>query len=1266
MERDFLTGLIQNAALLIALTTFYTFIVRFREEHSRLKPLALGLLFGTVAILGMRMPVRYAEGIFYDGRSIILTLAGLFGGGGTALVAGTLAALYRLEVGGPGVWAGTATIVSCSLLGWLSRRVSRRPPSEFRLGEFYLLGVAAHVVMLNCQLLILPWPSGVAVISRIWLPIMLVFPPATVLMGVLLRTEDRRLLAERRLASSEARYRALFAASGEALLLLDGERFIEMNARAFELFGADRCKLVEATPWSYSPSVQPNGIPSHEAARKHIAVALREGHHFFPWRHRRADGSEFDAEVTLSRIEINDHPMLLAGVRDVTERNRTQALLERMVRLYAMLSRLNEVLVTLKDSEALFRTTCQLLVERGGLAGAWIGVLDAQTQCITPLVWAGANEAYLSEVRDCLHRPLFNADFACLALARHEAVFIGDLQMLPLQDALWQVAALSLGYRALAAVPFRYGDRQAVLSVYAAAPGFFAEEEQTVMREIGDSLTFALEVMESEAARQRIEQELRESETFFRALFENHAAVKLLIDPDTGAILDANRAAEAFYGWTREHLRTMYIQQVNTLPPEAVKAEMEKARRAQRIYFEFRHRRADGSVRDVAVFSSGVPYKGKTVLYSIIHDITAAKAAEEALRERERELATLLSNLPGMAYRCRNDPYWTMEFVSEGCLALTGYPPEDLLHNQRLSYAELIVPEDRAIVWRTVQDALNADRPYELIYRIQTAHREVRWVRERGRGVRTPEGSLRFLEGLIMDITQERLAEEARTRLYEQLEQQARDIAHILDTVPEGVLVLDGEYQIVRANPLGEHYLGLLAPSFPHRPLLRLGDRSLEELLNRAGTSGLWHEVKANGRTFEITARRLEHEELSQPQWLLLIRDVTEAREVQARLQHQERLATVGQLAAGIAHDFNNILAAILLYADISQRATNLSPEVMEAFNVIKREGQRAAELVQQILDYGQRSILRRRPVEMREFLKEITRFLRRTLPETITIELSLPDTPLYAHVDPTRIQQLLVNLAINARDAMPGGGILQLGLTHNPADQPITCHFCGLVPGKAWLALTVRDTGGGISPEVLPRIFEPFFTTKGVGKGTGLGLAQVYGIVELHQGHLNIQTALGQGTTFTVYLPFMEEPKPDVLSTSVTAAFDGAERLIMVVEDAPTLRRALADVLKSFNFRVITAANGEEALALLDAHPETALILSDLIMPRMDGRALLQALRARPAAPPLVVLSGHPLENEIAQMENEGLVGWLMKPVQLEALIGLLERVLSAQGGKA
>lgn len=1266
MERDFLTGLIQNAALLIALTTLYTFIVRFRQEHNRFKPLALGLLFGTVTILGMRMPVRYAEGIFYDGRSIVLTLAGLFGGGGTALVAGTLAALYRLGVGGPGVWAGTATIVSCAFLGWITRRVSRRPPSELRLGEFYLLGFAAHIVMLNCQFLILPWPTGVEVVSRIWLPILLIFPPATVLMAVLLRTEERRLLGERRLADSEARYRTLFSASGEALLLLDRERFVEMNARALELFGGRREDLMGTTPWACSPPVQPDGRSSREVAAEHIAIALREGRHFFPWRHRRADGSVFDAEVTLSRIEINGHPLLLAGVRDVTERNRIQVLLERMVRLYAMLSRLNEVLVTFRDPQTLFQTTCQLLVERGGLAGAWIGVLDDKTQQTMPLVWAGDAVDYLSGVRDCSSPHLFSAEFACLALVRDEAVFISDLETLTLPDAPWQAIALNLGYRAMAAIPFRYGKQKAVLTTYATVPGFFAEEEQNVMREIGDSLSFALTAMETEAARQRMEQELRESEAFFRVMFENHAAVKLLIDPDTGAILDANHAAEAFYGWTREQLRTMYIQQINTLPPEAVKAEMEKARRAQRIYFEFRHRRADGSVRDVAVFSSGVPYEGKIVLYSIIHDITAAKIAEQALQERERELYTLLSNLPGMAYRCHNDPYWTMEFVSDGCLALTGYPAEDLLHNLRVSYAELIVPEDRALVWRTVQDALNADVPYELTYRIQTAQREVRWVWERGRGVRNPDGSLRFLEGIVMDITQQRLVEETRTRLYEQVEQQARDIAHILDTVPEGVLVLDGEYRVVRTNPLGEHYLGLLAPSFLHRPLLRLGDRLLEDLLSQTGTSGLWHEVKANGRIFEITARRLEHEKLSQPQWLLLIRDVTEAREVQARLQHQERLATVGQLAAGIAHDFNNVLAAILLYAEIGQRAADLSPTVLEAFNVIKREGQRAAELVQQILDYGRRSILRRRLVDMRGFLEDATRFLRRTLPETITIELSLPDTPLYAHVDPTRIQQLLVNLAINARDAMSEGGTLQISLTHIPADQPITCHFCGLVLGEAWLALTVRDTGEGIAPEVLPRIFEPFFTTKGVGKGTGLGLAQVYGIVELHQGHLAIETALGQGTIFTVYLPLMEEPKPEVLPTSSTSAFDGEERLIMVVEDAPSLRRALADVFKSFNFRVITAANGEEALALLDTHPETVLIVSDMIMPRMDGRALLQALRARPAAPPLVVLSGHPLESELAQMENEGLAGWLMKPVQLEALIGLLERVLSAPGGKA
>ncbi len=1257
MSTTFIIGLIQNAALLVALSTLYALVRRFRETQSRWTPWVMGLLFGVVTLLGMRMPVRYTEGIIYDGRSIVLTLAGVFGGGVTALVAGAIALIYRLALGGPGVWAGSATIIACAGLGWAFRRRYRHDVADLRLGDLYGLGVVTHLAMLACQLLIQPWPRGVEVVRTIGLPIMLIFPPATVLLGLLLRSEEQRIRGEQRLASSEARYRTFFESAGDALLLLDGERFVECNQRALELFGATREALVGATPFAFSPPLQPDDRPSDEAARQHLQDALNLGYTTFEWRHHRLDGTPFDAEVTLSRIVANGRTLLQADVRDITEKKRTQSLLQRMVRLYAILAKLNETLTQSRTPAELLSDVCYIAVEQGELAGAWIGLRENDSARLVPFTWAGTVEPYLEQIANCLGDHALTPEPTCQALRTGRPVFLGNL--LTCERFPWVEVALAQGYRAMAAVPFRYGTQQGVLSVYAPIPGFFAEpEEQLVLTEMATDLTFALDVMAGQAERQRLIQELRESEATFRAMFEKHAAIKLLIDPDSGAILDANEAAAAFYGWTREQLRTMYIQQINTLPPEAVKAEMERAKRAQRIYFEFRHRRADGSVRDVTVFSSGVPYRGKTILYSIIHDVTAAKAAERALQERERELATLLSNLPGMAYRCHNDPYWTMEFVSEGALALTGYAPDDLIHNRRLSYADLIVPEDRAKVWVAVQEAFLADVPYELTYRIRTAHNEVRWVWERGRAVYDAEGGIRFLEGFIMDITESYLAREAEARLLAQLQQQAADIERILDAVPEGVIVLDADYRLVRANPVGEGYLTQLAPRWEGEALKELGGRALPELLASPPAEGLWHELRVEKRIFELLARPL-HDPPAPPRWLLVLRDVTEAREVQDRLQHQERLATVGQLAAGIAHDFNNILAAILLYADIGQRTPGLSPRLLEALLTIRQEAQRAAELVQQILDFGRRSILKRQAVDVKTFLQETGRFLERTLPETIRVQLNLPDEPCPANLDPTRMQQVLINLAINARDAMPRGGDLFIGLRAIPPDQPIHCHFCGTLQGDPWLAITVRDTGTGIPPEVLPRIFEPFFTTKEVGKGTGLGLAQVYGIVELHQGHLDLETAVGEGTTFTIYLPPLPQAEAVAPGEMQANTFDGAQRLILVVEDAPALRRALADTLKSFNFRVVTAAHGEEALSLLDTYPDITLVLSDVVMPGMDGRALLAALRERPAAPPLILLSGHPLEHELARLEKEGVAGWLMKPVHLETLIALLERVL-------
>jgi PAS domain S-box-containing protein len=510
-------------------------------------------------------------------------------------------------------------------------------------------------------------------------------------------------------------------------------------------------------------------------------------------------------------------------------------------------------------------------------------------------------------------------------------------------------------------------------------------------------------------------------------------------------------------------------------------------------------------------------------------------------------------------------------------------------------------------------------------------------------------------------------AREEQERLLMQVQEQAKRVQQIIETVPEGVLLLDGDGHVVLANPAAEKDLAVLTDQdviSTHDPITHLGDRSLAEILTSPPTKGLWHEVEVAGRNFEVIARPMENgPELEN--WVLVIRDVTREREIQRRLQQQGRLAAVGQLAAGIAHDFNNIMATIVLYAQTTARAEGISDRVREQMNTINQQAQYATRLIRQILDFSRRAVLKRQLLNLSSLLKEQVKLLERTLPESIKVKLTWGADEHAAlfmvNADPTRIQQVIMNLAVNARDAMPEGGELRIALSRTAKTDEIRCVTCGPIVGEEWVRIAVTDTGSGIPPDLLPHIFEPFFTTKEAGKGTGLGLAQVYGIVKQHDGHIDLTTEVGEGTTFVLYLPVLLEHRLEAPTLETQAFVQGQGEIILVVEDNAALRKALADTLELLNYRVLEAANGREALNVLEQRAsKIALVLSDLVMPEMGGQALFYAMRQRGLILPLVMLTGHPMKSELESLQRQGLAGWLIKPPDPEQLAQLLAKVLS------
>jgi signal transduction histidine kinase/ActR/RegA family two-component response regulator len=658
---------------------------------------------------------------------------------------------------------------------------------------------------------------------------------------------------------------------------------------------------------------------------------------------------------------------------------------------------------------------------------------------------------------------------------------------------------------------------------------------------------------------------------------------------------------------------------------------------------------ADLELLEPLVASAAIAIDNARLFEEAQRELIERRQAEEALERERQRLFSLLEELPAYVYL--QAPDFSIRFANryfrERFGDSTGEPCFQVLSTDRdcEDCPTLLVFEDdapREWEWDRSPDG----RTYQIYDYPFT----------------DVDGSPLVLE-LGIDITERKRAEEARDRLLGQLQEQAQRVQQIMDTVPEGVLLLDADQQVVLANALGRKDLAALADVQVGDSLIHLAGRPLTELLT-SPPKGMWHEVTMDGRSFQVIARPFEGG-LTPGGWVLVIRDVTRQRETERYVHQQERLAAVGQLAAGIAHDFNNIMATIVLYAQMAARSEGISGRNRERMETIDRQAKHATGLIQQILDFSRRAILERQPLDLLPLLKEHIKLLERTLPESIEIKLTFkpgePATQFVVNADPMRIQQAITNLALNARDAMPGGGELKIGLERievRPGESPLLPE---MEPGE-WIRISVSDTGTGISPDALPRIFEPFFTTKGPGEGSGLGLAQVHGIVGQHQGRIDVETELGQGTAFVIYLPALGEslaqsPMPEQPSAFVT----GRGEIVLVVEDSDATRRALMESLELLNYRVLGATNGEEALSVLEERgEEIALVLSDVVMPRMGGAALLHALRERELQVKAVMVTGHPLEKELEDLRAQGMTDWLLKPVDMSQLAAVMARALS------
>jgi PAS domain S-box-containing protein len=643
------------------------------------------------------------------------------------------------------------------------------------------------------------------------------------------------------------------------------------------------------------------------------------------------------------------------------------------------------------------------------------------------------------------------------------------------------------------------------------------------------------------------------------------------------------------------------------------------------------------------------------------------KRAEQQLRESQRKLFTLTTNLPGMAYRCANDENWTMEFVSEGCFPLTGYHPADLVANRTVTYEGIIDPADRRRVREAVNDALAQRRTVEFTYRIRTAGDTQKWVWERGGGVFSPQGKLLALEGFIADISERKTAEEA-------LQQSEERYRLALQATQEIMYDWDVPNDVFFWNP---NLTGVLGYA-PHE-MATLEDVVLK--VHPEDASRVRREIDvavAYGEVFssEYRLRRKSGDFAALLNRGLILRspagnavrmvgaisDLTSSKQLQDQLRQAQKIEAVGRLAGGVAHDFNNLLTALLGSTELLQRRLAEDDLAQQELSTIHRTARRAADFTQGLLAFARRQVLAPVNLELNEFIAESLPMLRRMIPENISIDFRSGSGLAAVRVDRGQLTQILMNLCANARDAMPDGGMIAISTGNITADAAFADSHPGARTGR-YVELTVADNGAGIEPQDLDHIFEPFFTTKERGKGSGLGLSTVYGIVKQHGGYIYASSAPGSGSLFSVYLPAIAAPG-EPLEVVVAAVPRGGHETILVVEDEPEVRQILVQALTGFGYRVYEAADGVDALTLLRAeNGRIELVLTDVVMPRMGGMELCQAARAVAPGVRFLFSSGYTEDSvHVGFVKKEG-IDFLAKPYGIDTLANKVREVLDGDG---
>ena len=920
------------------------------------------------------------------------------------------------------------------------------------------------------------------------------------------------------------------------------------------------------------------------------------------------------------------------------ERERYEERLRSLGRLYRTLSEVNQLLVREQDEAALLSEVCRIVVGEGGYRMAWVASKENDGS-LRMVASAGDVATYLEGASIRWDDTPEGRGPTGTAVRENRPVVNNDTLANPALDA-WRERVNSAGYRSSAAFPVPVGGGVVgALTVYESEPDAFDEERLRLLAELASDIGYSLGALRERAARRAAEVALRESEQRFAVFMSQLPGVAVMRDRD-GRYLFMNDAWEEVMHLKRADLLNKTPMECfpETSAEELLAGDREVLRTGEPLTHVVPLQHHD-RVRHWLTHHFPIPGPdGKIAAIGILYvDISDRIRAEESLREREAMFKTLAESAHTAIFVYRGA---TFVYVNPEVERLTGYSVEELIGRNVLS---VVHPEDLAMVRRNLESRARGEHPparYE--FRIVARTGEVRWIDF------TAAASEFMGERAILctayEITERKAAEEERARLAAAIEQSG-----------EAVVLTDPDGTVRYVNPAFTRITGYSAAEAIGRTpaVLKSGQQSeafYRELWATITAGKTWEGRIVNRRkdgslyTEEMTISAVRDAAGAIIQFVAVKRDITAHLDMEAQLLQAQKMEAVGLLAGGVAHDFNNLLQAMLVVVALARSDRSSTERAFARLEELEGQIRRGGALTRQLLLFARRETTRPETFDLNELVRDVTRMLGRLVRENITLSSRLEEVVLPVDADRSQIEQVLVNLVVNASDAMPDGGRIEISTWGRP----------GLV------GLVVADNGPGIPAAIRSRIFEPFFTTKGPGKGTGLGLSVVHGIVTRFAGSVEVASEEGNGATFTVTLPRAAGPlraaPPSALST---APETGHGERILIVEDEAAAREALGEILTSLGYVVVGVGSGGEAEAR-PAQPGFDLLLTDLVLPDVSGLDLAVRLKERWPRMELVLMSGYSDNDAVREAVSKGRARFLQKPFGLDTLARELHDALA------